>query len=48
MPARRTATKTRTAARRRASVLEERKAQPLATIGSGRGERLDVRKTYKL
>jgi acyl-CoA reductase-like NAD-dependent aldehyde dehydrogenase len=48
MPARRTATKTRTVARRRASVLEERKAQPLATIGSGRGERLDVRKTYKL
>ncbi|HEX6655410.1 MAG TPA: aldehyde dehydrogenase family protein [Candidatus Limnocylindria bacterium] len=40
---------TRTRASGRASVLEQRKAAPLATIGSGAdGERLDVRKTYKL
>jgi len=40
---------TRTRARR-ASVLEQGKPAPLATIGSGTasGDRLDVRKTYKL
>ena len=47
-PAARRPAATRTRARRRASVLDERKAQPLATIGSSTGDRLDVRKTYKL
>jgi acyl-CoA reductase-like NAD-dependent aldehyde dehydrogenase len=44
---RRTATKTRT---RRASVLDQRSAQPLATTNgaASRGDRIGVRKTYKL
>jgi acyl-CoA reductase-like NAD-dependent aldehyde dehydrogenase len=44
-------TKARTATRgRRGSVLEQRAAQPLARTGSGdgRGDRIGVRKTYKL
>ena len=50
-PAARRSVATRTPPRQRASVLDQRKAAPLATIGSGSGaagERLDVRKTYKL
>ncbi len=39
----------RAARPKRASVLEPRQAQPLATTdGAGRGERIGVRKTYKL
>ena len=50
MAARRTATATKPRAARRASVLDARASQPLATTdGSGRGvDRIDVRKTYKL
>jgi acyl-CoA reductase-like NAD-dependent aldehyde dehydrogenase len=48
--ARPTATKSRARAARRASVLEQRQAQPLATTnGAGtRADRIGVRKTYKL
>jgi acyl-CoA reductase-like NAD-dependent aldehyde dehydrogenase len=45
-PAARRPTATRTAARRRASVLDERNAMPLATTAGA--DRLGVRKTYKL
>jgi acyl-CoA reductase-like NAD-dependent aldehyde dehydrogenase len=47
-PAARRPAATKTRASRRASVLEQRKAAPLATTGSASGERLDIRKTYKL
>jgi acyl-CoA reductase-like NAD-dependent aldehyde dehydrogenase len=46
MAARRTATAARS--RRRASVLDRTASQPLTTTGRNAGERLDVRKTYKL
>ncbi len=49
MPARRAATAASTRSRRRASVLDERAHQPLATSPGGTSaERIGVRKTYKL
>ena len=47
-PGARRTTATKTRARRRASMLDERTQAPLATIGSRQADRLDVRKTYKL
>ena len=48
MAARSRGTATKARGRSRASVLDERAAQPLVTTNGARGDRIGVRKTYKL